>query len=828
MARPEARYNIVAVDKTKVALASVKKNLSGVKKSALSLKTAFVGLTAGLAAGAGFTQLIQKGREFSASIADLSAITGAVGKDLEFLTNASKEFGRTTTLSATQAAEAFKLVASAKPDLLSNVKALKAVTKEAIVLAEATGSSLPEAAKTLGASLNQFGVEADQAGRFINVLAAGAKLGASEVQDTAQALKDAGIVASQAGLSFEQTNAAIQALAKDAIKGQKAGVGLRNILTILQTQTDNSINPAIVGLNKALENLAKKNLTATEKVKLFGRETLVVANSLIKNRDTVVQLSTALQGTNVAYEQAKIKAGSFDGQLKSLSSAIEGAALNLFDALKPALTAVVNALIVTARWVGENINVLTALAKIVAVGAALHVGFKALPVAIALTTTAIQSATKAIATFRLALLAGVPAMQLFNTSLGGTSVAAVAATGALGKLKIAAGVLFAAFAGWQIGTILREKFAVARIAGLAFIGAMLKGWEHLKFGAQAAWEAITASWSIAIDNMKRLFASFLSGVASALSKIPGLGKVSESLRAYTAEIKSSKTATQQLGENIDKLRQARNAEITKIDENITALVRFELQNEKAKQATQSLKQEIKKVPEVKPPKDLQTAADQVKNLADSEANRNAVLAQTVQAQESVNQSLGQYKTELTNTSDAANQSFSSQQQLAQGHQQQLAGIFSNGFFSFIDNGFKGMVDSFQNALFQMARQAAGSELNSLFGGGGGSAGGGGLFSSLFGGGGGGGGLFSSLFGGFFAAGGPVAPGRPILVGEQGPELFMPRQSGNIVPNGQLRGSGGDVVINMNVSTPDANSFRRSEGNIAAQLATRMNRAKRNL
>jgi len=602
---------------------------------------------------------------------------------------------------------------------------------------------------------------------------------------------------------------------------------LRNILTILQTQTDNSINPAIVGLNKALENLAKKNLTATQKVKLFGRETLVVANSLIKNRDTVVQLSTALQGTKVAYEQAKVKAGSFDGQLKSLSSAIEGAALNLFDSLKPALTAIVQALTVTARWVGENINVLTALAKVVAVGAVLHVGLKTLPAVIALTTTAIQGATKAIAAFRIALLAGIPAMKLFNTSLGGTSVAAVAATGALGKLKIAAGVLFAAFAGWQIGTILREKFAVARIAGLAFIGAMLKGWEHLKFGAQATWEAITASWSIAIDNMKQLFASFLSGVASALSKIPGLGKVSESLRSYTEEIKSGKTATQQLSDNIDKLRQARNAEIAKIDENITALVRFELQNEKAKQATQSLKQEIEKIPEIKPPKDLQATTEQVKNLASAESNRNSVLAQTSQAQDTVNQSLGQYKTELANTSAAASQSFTSQQQLAQGHQQQLAGIFKNGFFSFIDNGFNGMVDSFQNALFQMARQAAGSELNSLFGLGGGAGGGGGLFSSIFGGG-GGGGLLGSIFGGFFAAGGPVAPGRPILVGEQGPELFMPRQSGNIVPNGQLRGTGGDTVINMHISTPDANSFRRSEGNIAAQLATRMNRAKRNL
>ena len=57
---------------------------------------------------------------------------------------------------------------------------------------------------------------------------------------------------------------------------------------------------------------------------------------------------------------------------------------------------------------------------------------------------------------------------------------------------------------------------------------------------------------------------------------------------------------------------------------------------------------------------------------------------------------------------------------------------------------------------------------------------------------------------------------------------MPRQSGNIVPNHQLGAAGAGVIINMNVSTPDANSFRRSEGNVAAQLATRIDRAKRNL
>jgi lambda family phage tail tape measure protein len=56
--------------------------------------------------------------------------------------------------------------------------------------------------------------------------------------------------------------------------------------------------------------------------------------------------------------------------------------------------------------------------------------------------------------------------------------------------------------------------------------------------------------------------------------------------------------------------------------------------------------------------------------------------------------------------------------------------------------------------------------------------------------------------GFFATGGPVSPGRPIMVGERGPEMFMPPTSGNIVPNDRLSGMGGSPNISIvNVTDP---------------------------
>jgi phage-related minor tail protein len=63
-----------------------------------------------------------------------------------------------------------------------------------------------------------------------------------------------------------------------------------------------------------------------------------------------------------------------------------------------------------------------------------------------------------------------------------------------------------------------------------------------------------------------------------------------------------------------------------------------------------------------------------------------------------------------------------------------------------------------------------------------------------------------------AAGGPVTPNQPYIVGEKGPELFLPSSAGNIVPNNALStggksGVGGQTVVNYNIQAVDAQSFR---------------------
>ena len=306
-----------------------------------SAKTAIVGMIgayAGFAAAkSALTGVISTTAEFSKSISNLSAITGATGKDLQFYSDQAKEIGRTTSLSASQAAEAFKLIASAKPDLLSSAASLAAVTKEAVTLAEAASISLPEAANALGNSLNQFSAGADQASRFINVLAAGAKFGASSIADTSMALKASGAAANAAGLSFEATNAGIQALAAGGIRAAEAGTGLRNVLLILEQEADENLRPSVVGLGAAIQNLSDKNLTLTETTDMFGRESAIAALTLVEQSGALGGLIENLTGTSTATEQAATNLDNLAGDVLASKSAFEALQIAVGERFEPSL-----------------------------------------------------------------------------------------------------------------------------------------------------------------------------------------------------------------------------------------------------------------------------------------------------------------------------------------------------------------------------------------------------------------------------------------------------------------------------------------------------------
>ena len=275
-------------------------------------------------------QAIRSTAQFSQAIADLSAITGATGRDLQFYREQAAEIGRTTSLSASQAAEAFKLIASAQPDLLQNAQALAAVTREAVTLAEATGMTLPAAATALGGAINQFQLSANQANEVINVLAASSQLGTVGVESITESLVNAGAAANALGLDFAETVAGLQALARANITGARAGTSLNQVLLGLESTNDRELMPSINGLVDALDNLAKRQLTNNEIIAQFGREALPAVQALLAQRDAARSLNETIRGTNVASEQASTRLDTLAGDFLELKSAIEGLTIGVF------------------------------------------------------------------------------------------------------------------------------------------------------------------------------------------------------------------------------------------------------------------------------------------------------------------------------------------------------------------------------------------------------------------------------------------------------------------------------------------------------------------
>lgn len=344
------------------AQADAKKTEDAYKKVGLSI-SGMASRLAGLAgAGLSISTIITTSRQYGQALSDLQAITGATADEMKALDLAAQEMGRTTEYSASQAAEALKLMASAKPELLKTSDGLQQATNSALILAQAAGTTLPDATRTLALSLNQYGASAQEADRYINVLAAGAKYGSSEITDTAAAIKNGGVAAAQAGVGFEQLNAAIQVLAEREVKGGQAGTALRNVILNLEKGTDKSLKPSVVGLSQALTNLSGKNLSTAQAVKLFGVENLNAASILVQNRSKIDELTASLTGTKTAHEQASIRVNNLNGDLLGLSSAFEGMVIKIGQSSNGPLRSGIQTATEALNGLADNFNTVSSIA----------------------------------------------------------------------------------------------------------------------------------------------------------------------------------------------------------------------------------------------------------------------------------------------------------------------------------------------------------------------------------------------------------------------------------------------------------------------------------
>lgn len=323
-------------DKYDKALKKAEKSLRNFSKQGGIASKALGSLKGMLAGGLAFAgvstalgDIVQKTMEFEKAISSLSSLTGLVGDDLNYLRQQAIILGATTTQTATQVADAFKLIGSQQPQLLESKEGLVAVTKSAITLAEASETDVPTAAKALSGALNQMGAGAEYAQSYINILAAASQKGSADIGYLNKAVEKSGGTANAVGIKFNELVASIETIAPKVTEASEAGTQLKNIFLTLESSTDKNLKPSVVGLGGAIDNLAKKNLTAGEMAKMFGKENVNAALALVKSKDVYHDLTDAITGTNTATEQAATNTDNLAGAWTRMGSAWEGLVLTL-------------------------------------------------------------------------------------------------------------------------------------------------------------------------------------------------------------------------------------------------------------------------------------------------------------------------------------------------------------------------------------------------------------------------------------------------------------------------------------------------------------------
>lgn len=264
------------------------------------------------------------------ALAEVSSITGVVGKELDKLNDRAKGLSRTYGEDLNVNLDSFKTILSRLgPDMGKSDKAMGTLGESVNVLSKGMKGDITGATNAITTSMLQFQVDlknpvkaAEESRRMINVMAAGAKEGAAEIPQISEALVQAGVSAKLANLNFEETNAAIQAMAQGGKYGSEAGVAIRNVITNMSASTALSTDAVKIldAYGISTKKMGDTTIAWADRLRLlkplqndinaltaiFGRENAASAQILIRSAEVQADLTKKITGTNVAYEQAAI------------------------------------------------------------------------------------------------------------------------------------------------------------------------------------------------------------------------------------------------------------------------------------------------------------------------------------------------------------------------------------------------------------------------------------------------------------------------------------------------------------------------------------------
>jgi TP901 family phage tail tape measure protein len=217
-----------------------------------------------------------------------------------------------TKKSSVDIAKSFEVIAGLNAEFANTAEGLGVVTQSVSTLAKASRMEMGSAAESLIGIMNQFNFTVDQSDRVINVLAAGAAVGASSIQQTSEAFTQFGSVAAKANISVEQSVALIQVLASKSLFGSIAGNALKGSINNLQ-KAGLGYSSGLFNINDGLTEL-KKNYDALKTpieqdaylTKVLGAEHKNAGIALLDNIELINKFTTGVTGTSEAQKAAEI------------------------------------------------------------------------------------------------------------------------------------------------------------------------------------------------------------------------------------------------------------------------------------------------------------------------------------------------------------------------------------------------------------------------------------------------------------------------------------------------------------------------------------------
>lgn len=353
----------------------------GALGASLSAAIAPVAALVGGIAALGYTvsESISSVSDFETHLDGLQSLTGLGDDAMKSIADGAIEMSKGFKSSASEIVDSMKLIGSQAPELLQNQDALMKVTEAANVLSEAAGIEVVDAAKGVTTVMNQMGASASEATNVINVLAASSQQGSADVAYLNTAFEKAGTAAKSAGMDYTQLAAAIETIAPKFSSADVAGSTLNSTLLALSVQANDKFKPAVVGMDQALQNLAKAEMDDIQMKNLVGASNITMLKTLIEAKDTFKGFESSLAGTNTAYEQMAINTDNLDGTIGGLKSNWEALLLTLgeseiiqgiiqfFQQVITTLTELINYISATIKefeGLGGSINIVDALGAV--------------------------------------------------------------------------------------------------------------------------------------------------------------------------------------------------------------------------------------------------------------------------------------------------------------------------------------------------------------------------------------------------------------------------------------------------------------------------------